>query len=45
MENFFLDYFQDLKNALDKIDLNTFKKINKLLLNALENGNQIFTLK
>jgi D-sedoheptulose 7-phosphate isomerase len=44
MENFFLDYFQDLKNALDKIDLKMFKKINELLFDALENEKQIFTM-
>lgn len=44
MENFFLRYFQDLKNTLDKIDLDIFKKINELLFNALENRRQIFTM-
>lgn len=44
MKNFFLVYFRDLKNTLDKIDLNTFKKINELLFNALENRRQIFTM-
>jgi D-sedoheptulose 7-phosphate isomerase len=44
MENFFLDYFQHLKDALDNIDLSTFEKINKLLFDALKNGRQIFTM-
>jgi len=44
MKNYYLDYFQDLKNTLDKIDLDSFNKINELLLNAFEKGKQIFTM-
>lgn len=44
MKDYFLYYFQDLKKTLDKIDLSIFQKINELIYNALENGNQIFTM-
>jgi len=44
MEKFFLDYFQELKKTLEKINLNSLKKINELLFDALENGRQIFTM-
>jgi len=44
MKKFFLNYFQDLKNTLDKINLDNFNKISELLFNALENRKQIFTM-
>lgn len=44
MKSYYLDYFQDLKNILDKIDLDNFNKINELLYNAFEKGKQIFTM-
>jgi D-sedoheptulose 7-phosphate isomerase len=44
MKNNFLNYFQYLKNTLDKIDLDKLKKINIILLEALEGEKQIFTM-
>lgn len=44
MKNYYLDYFQELENTLNKIDLDNLNKINELLYNALENGGQIFTM-
>lgn len=44
MKNYYLDYFQELENTLNKIDLDNLNKINELLYNALENGKQIFTM-
>jgi len=44
MREFFLEYFQDLKNVLDKINLDNFNEINKLLFGALDDGKQIFTM-
>jgi len=44
MKNYYLDYFQDLKNILDKIDLDNFNKINELLYNTFKKGKQIFTM-
>lgn len=44
MREFFLEYFRDLKNVLDKINLDNFNEINKLLFSALENKKQVFTM-
>ena len=44
MQKYFLDYFQELKKTLDKIDLGNFKQINELIFEALENEKQIFTM-
>jgi len=44
MKNYYLDYFQELENTLNKIDLDNLNKINELSYNALENGGQIFTM-
>ena len=44
MKNYYLDYFQDLKNTLEKINLDSFNEINELLFNALQKGKQIFTM-
>ena len=44
MKNYYLDYFQDLKYTLDRVDLDSFNKINEHLFNAFEKGKQIFTM-
>ncbi len=44
METHFIKYFSDIKSALDKVDLNIFKEINKLIFNTLKDGTQIFTM-
>jgi len=44
MKNYFAYYFCELKNTLDKIDLDIFHKIYELLFNALESRKQIFTM-
>lgn len=44
METYFLEYFQDLQNTVEKIDLGSFKEIIELLFNALENERQVFTM-
>jgi len=44
MENFFISYFQDIKGTLDKINLNILRKVNDILFDALNKGNQIFTM-
>jgi len=44
MREFFLEYFRDLKNVLDKINLDNFNEINKLLFSTLENRKQVFTM-
>lgn len=44
MKNYYLDYFLDLKTTLDRVDLDSFNKINEHLFNAFEQGKQIFTM-
>ena len=44
MRDYFLGYFQGLKETLDKIDLGTLSKVNSLLFRTLENDQQIFTM-
>lgn len=44
MKENYLGYFKDLKNTLDKIDLDKLDEINDVIFEALENGRQIFTI-
>lgn len=44
MINFFYGYLRDIKDTLDRIDLNNFKNINEVIFNALVNGKHIFTM-
>ena len=44
LKRYYLDYFQDVKDILDKIELDNLNEVNELLFNALENGKQIFTM-
>jgi len=44
MKKQFLGYIQELKDTLDKIDLETFEKVNELLFDTLENNKHIFTM-
>lgn len=44
MRDHYLDYFQDLKNTFNKINLNIFNKINEILFEAFQKEKQIFTM-
>lgn len=44
METYFFEYFQDLECAVNRINLDSLKKINNLLFMALKEGRQIFTM-
>ena len=44
MKDNFLNYINNLKQTLDKIDLDIFEKINELLFASLETGKHIFTM-
>jgi D-sedoheptulose 7-phosphate isomerase len=44
MKQNFHSYIEDLKTALDKLDLETFAQINEVLFQSLERGHYIFTM-
>jgi D-sedoheptulose 7-phosphate isomerase len=44
MKQYFLDYIRELKDTLDKLDLEVFSQINDLLFQALKKEKFVFTM-